>query len=63
MEIYSKIMKTYLVQFKWDDPYPKEASIRKEATSMAPAVNRAIKEWKKKEGRGIKHITIKVSTL
>lgn len=56
-------MKTYLVQFKWDDPYPKESSIRKEATSMAPAVNRAIKEWKKKEGRGIKHITIKVSTL
>lgn len=56
-------MKTYLVQFKWSDPYPKESTIRKEATSMATATNRAIKEWKKKDGRGIKNININISTL
>lgn len=53
----------FLVQLKWSDPYPKESNIRKEATSMATAVNRAIKEWKKKDGRGVKEITIKTTTL
>ena len=56
-------MKTYLVQFKWMKPYPKEMSIRKEGSSISTAVSRATKEWKKKEGRGVKQLSISVSTL
>lgn len=56
-------MKTFLFQFKWDDPYRKESSVRKEATSVAPAANRAIKEWKKKDGKRVKNFTIVISTL
>jgi hypothetical protein len=56
-------MKTYLIQFKWSDPYPKDASYRKTATSMATAANRGIKEWKKEHGRGVKTLSINISTL
>lgn len=56
-------MKTYLIQFKWDDPYPKDVSYRVAATSMAPAASRAIKKWKKEHGARIKSVTVKVSTL
>lgn len=56
-------MKTFLVQFKWYKPYPKEMNIRQTASSMATAVARAMRTWKKEEGRGVKQLSINVSTL
>ncbi len=56
-------MKNYLVQFKWMKPYPKESSLRTTATNMATAIARAVRIWKKQEGRGVKHLTITVSTI
>lgn len=56
-------MRIFLVNVKWDDPYPKEMSLRKTAVSMGTAVRRALEEWKKEEGRGVENITIKVSRI
>lgn len=60
---FIKKMKTYRIKFTWMGPYPKEAVMSKDATSMATAANRAIKEWKKTQGKGVKDITIKIITI
>lgn len=44
-------LRHFIVKIGVDMPYPKEFEFRQEASSIAPAVSRALKELRKKLGR------------
>ncbi|MEK7112708.1 MAG: hypothetical protein AAB875_05260, partial [Patescibacteria group bacterium] len=57
-------LKTYLVSITVQIPYPKTFEFRKEATTIAPAVSRAIKELRKElKGRKLKQMSIRAIQL
>lgn len=56
-------MKVYIIEFKWMKPYPKEQVIRMEAGSMPTATGRAMRCWKKENGRGVKKVSVAVTEL
>lgn len=40
-------MALFLVKVSWNQPYPKDADYRVEASNMATAAARALKRWRK----------------
>lgn len=58
-------MANFLIEIAYLHPYPIKCEYRKEASSIAPAVSRAIKDWRKDKGKAIKvkTITIKATKI
>jgi hypothetical protein len=53
-------MANFLIEISYLHPYPVKKDFRQEATSIGTAINRAIRVWRKENGKGIKVKTINV---
>jgi len=53
-------MANFLVEISYLHPYPVKKDYRTIASSIGPAINRAIRSWRKEGGRGLKVKTITI---
>lgn len=55
-------MKHYTIDITWNDPYPKNFTYREDGSSIAVAVGKAMRTFRKEQkGRRIKSLIIKVN--
>ena len=53
-------MANFLIELSYLHPYPVKQDFRQEANSFGTAINRAIRLWRKAQGKGIKVRTINI---
>jgi len=53
-------MAYFLVEISFLHPYPIKKDFRVKASSVGPAINRGIRQWRKENGKGLKIKTITI---
>ena len=57
-------MKHYTIDITWNDPYPKNFTYREDGSSIAVALGKAVRNFRKEQkGRRIKSLVVKITQI